>query len=252
MELICSVFMALPKPFQAQLFATINSTQKQVDKSLTYELFGYNISDEPSDRWTPDKLAVFLTRRLNTQEESPLRGRIAVAPQRDKALEDLNATRNWHVSTATIVEGILRLISANPKRDTNAMLSPPVKPRRALLEGPKDRTPLRDVYIQGQDALLYGIVLNFLKACDRLLWQNAKPGSFIVKTVGIQALFDILRKIAPEAVGGGDATEEFFLKKLDPTKAIDFSAVEFQNASGSGRSFIRRHLEDAMGLNSPT
>jgi hypothetical protein len=42
MQLICSIFFELPKPYQAQLFATINSTQKPVDKSLTYELFGYN------------------------------------------------------------------------------------------------------------------------------------------------------------------------------------------------------------------
>jgi DNA phosphorothioation-associated DGQHR protein 1 len=235
--------MALPKPFQAQLFATINSTQKPVDKSLTYELFGYNISDEPSERWTPDKLAVFLTRRLNTQEESPFRGRITVAPKRDQALQDLNASRNWHVSTATVVEGILRLISANPKRDTNIMLSPPVKSRRALADGPKDRTPLREIYINGQDALIYGIVLNFLTVCDKLFWQKAKPSSFIVKTVGIQALFDILRGLALEAIEGEDATVKFFLRKLTPASSIDFSTVEFQNASGSGRSQIRRSLQ---------
>lgn len=40
MELLCSIYLDLPKPFQAQLFATINSTQKPVDKSLTYELLG--------------------------------------------------------------------------------------------------------------------------------------------------------------------------------------------------------------------
>src|SRR6185312_9851516 len=75
MELVCAIFLDLPKPFQAQLFATINSTQKSVDKSLTYELFGYNISDESPDYWTPDKVAVFLTRKLGTEGVSPLRGR---------------------------------------------------------------------------------------------------------------------------------------------------------------------------------
>jgi hypothetical protein len=46
MSLVCSVYFDLPRPFQAQLFATINSTQKRVDRSLTYELFGYNIVEE--------------------------------------------------------------------------------------------------------------------------------------------------------------------------------------------------------------
>lgn len=249
-ELICSVFMDLPKPYQAQLFATINSTQKQVDKSLTYELFGYNIADEPAERWTPDKLAVYLTRRLNTRDESPLKGHILVAPKRDRALEALNESQTWHVSTATIVEGIMRLYSSNPKRDTNAMLASKSKTRKALADA-RDRTPLRALYIDGNDALLYAIVLNFLKAASHTLWSTARPGSFITKTVGIQALFDILRKVVPQLLSQGDASEATLTRLLEPAKDIDFSAVEFQNASGSGRSTIRRHLELAMGLLPP-
>src|SRR4051812_43461642 len=42
-DLICSVFLDLPKPIQASLFATINSTQTPVSKSLTFDLFGYNV-----------------------------------------------------------------------------------------------------------------------------------------------------------------------------------------------------------------
>lgn len=58
MDLLCSIFIDLPKPYQAQLFATINSTQKSVDKSLTYELFGYNLNEEDEKYWSPDKLSV--------------------------------------------------------------------------------------------------------------------------------------------------------------------------------------------------
>jgi DNA phosphorothioation-associated DGQHR protein 1 len=244
-EMICSVFMDLPKPYQAQLFATINSTQKQVDKSLTYELFGYNIADEPAERWTPDKLAVYLTRRLNTRDESPLKGHILVAPKRDRALELLNQSQTWHVSTATIVEGILRLYSSSPKRDTNAMLASGPKTRKVVADA-RDRSPLRKLYIEGNDATIYGIVLNYLKVCDRLFWSKAKPGSFIRKTVGIQALFDVLRHDAPNFIARGDASEAYFTALLTPAADIDFSAVDFQNASGSGRSAIRRSLQAAI------
>lgn len=247
MELICAVFTALPKPYQAQLFATINSTQKPVDKSLTYEMFGYNISDEPVDRWTPDKLAVYLTRRLNTLAESPLKGRIVIAPRRDIGLKALSRN-DWKVSTATVVEGILRLISSNPKRDANLMLTPPLKTRTALRHGPRDRSPLRDIFIAEQDALLFAMVLNYVKVCQALFWEEAKPGSFILKTVGVQALFDILRKLAVEAATVGDAREEFFRRRLEPAKDIDFSGVQFQNASGTGRSIIRKAIEAAIDL----
>jgi DNA phosphorothioation-associated DGQHR protein 1 len=244
-QMICSVFMELPKPYQAQLFATINSTQKQVDKSLTYELFGYNIADEPAAHWTPDKLAVFLTRHLNTREDSPVKGHVLVAPKRDRALETLNRSREWHVSTATIVEGILRLYSSNPKRDTNAMLSSGPKTRK-FLERLRDRSPPRKLYIEGNDATIYAIVLNYLKACDRLFCKPAAPGSFILKTVGIQALFDILRLDAPNFLANANATEAYFVELMTPAAEIDFSTTEFQNASGSGRSTIRRRLQAAI------
>ena len=121
MNLLCSVFIDLPKALQAQIFATINSTQKCVDRSLTYELFGYNVSDEDEEYWTPDKLAVFFARKFATDEASPLRGRVMVAPKRDAAFEELAAAADWRVSTAVVVDGILRLFSSNPKRDANIM-----------------------------------------------------------------------------------------------------------------------------------
>lgn len=246
MELICSIFMELSKPYQAQLFATINSNQKQVDKSLTYELFGYNIDEEPEEKWSPDKLAVFLTRKLNTQDESPLKGRITISPKRDKALADLNFSRNWHVSTATVVEGILRLISSNPKRDTNAMLRSRIGTRDVLKNGPRDKTPMRELYITGNDALLYGVVLNFAKACDEVFWSKASSGSFITKTVGVQALFDILRTVVPGILEKKYLKKDAFVDLLLPAANIDFSSVNFRNASGSGRSLIRRAIEEAI------
>ncbi|MGY6205336.1 DGQHR domain-containing protein [Paraburkholderia strydomiana] len=89
MSLVCSIYLDLPKPFQAQIFATINSTQKPVDKSLTYELFGYNLEEETEPYWSPDKLAVFLARRLGTDKVSPLKGRIVIAPKKDQILQRL-------------------------------------------------------------------------------------------------------------------------------------------------------------------
>jgi DNA phosphorothioation-associated DGQHR protein 1 len=165
MQLICSVFLDLPKPFQAQLFATINSTQKPVDKSLTYELFGYNIAEESESYWSPDKLAVFLARKLNMETDSPLNNRIIVAPEADFALENQLGADSWRISMATVVEGILRLISSNPKRDTNVLLTPKPNERDVLSKAaPNDRSVLRAAYIDGNDRLIYLIVRNFLEA----------------------------------------------------------------------------------------
>lgn len=247
-HLLCSVFLDLPKALQAQIFATINSTQKRVDRSLTYELFGYNVSDEDEEYWTPDKLAVFFTRKLATDSASPLQGRITVAPKRDAALEELAEKAKWRVSTAVIVDGILRLFSSNPKRDANLMRRDEASPRSALIDGAKDRSPLRDVFIEGNDALIYKMVLNYLNASEDVFWKNANEDSFILRTIGVQAIFDILRKVATEAMEKKDISVRFFLEKLEGAREIDFSAERFRNPSGSGRTLIRHAIEEATGI----
>ncbi len=249
MDLICSVFLDLPKPYQAQLFATINSTQKPVDKSLTYELFGYNIIEEPEERWSPDKLAVFLTRRLNTEVGSPLEGRIVIAPKKDEVLQQLAAGTSWKVSTAVVVEGVMRLFTTNPKNDSARLFEEQRKNRASLSEGRKDQSPLRAAYLDGNDIAIYTLVFNYLHACQNLFWAQAPEGSYITKTIGVQALFDILRtKLAKSAFDIKTISVQHFTSQLAGAAAIDFTSTEFRNLSGAGRSYMRRRIETAAGL----
>ena len=248
MNLLCSVFLDLPKSLQAQIFATINSTQKRVDRSLTFELFGYNVSDEAEEYWTPDKLAVFFTRKLSTDEDSPLRGRILVAPKRDARLQAIASQASWQVSTAVIVDGILRLFSSNPKRDSNAMRTNSALTRKCLESGPKDRSPMRQAFVEGNDALLYKTVLNYVKACEEVFWRDLEEGSFIVRTIGVQAVFDVLRKLAAQAYEDKDISVAYFRGRLTSAGEINFADERFRNPSGSGRIYIRSAIEEAIGL----
>ena len=248
MELLCSVFIDLPKSLQAQIFAVINSTQKRVDRSLTYELFGYNVADEDESYWTPDKLAVFLTRKLGTDDESPLRGRILVAPKHDLRLQKLASQADWQVSTAVITDGILRLFSSNPKRDSNLMRKGRSHPRSSLDSGPRDRSPMRRVFIDGNDVLLYKMVLNYVKASQRVFWANARHDSFIFRTIGVQAIFDILRKLAGQAYEDRKISVDYFVDKIGRAREINFADGMFRNPSGSGRTLIRKAIERAIGM----
>lgn len=248
MQLICSVFLGLPKPFQAQLFATINSTQKAVDKSQTYELFGYNLEDEDPEEWSPDKLAVFITRRLGTDSESPLKGRVVIAAETDEELKALGADADWRVSTAVVVDGVLRLISSNPKRDTAAMLDGSRKPRAVLSQGRVDRSVLRDLYLAGQDEVLYILTRNYLDACKNIFWRDAPKDSYITKTVGVQALLDVLKLVAKKANEDRDISVSRFEGTLRPAADINFASDAFKNASGAGRTTIKRAIVEACGL----
>jgi hypothetical protein len=96
--------------------------------------------------------------------------------------------------------------------------------------------------------LIYAVVLNYLVAVDQTFWSRAKPDSFITKTVGVQALLDILKKICAEAVKGKDVSAPYFQSRLAAGAVTDFADSAFKKASGSGRTLIRRYLELQIGL----
>ncbi|WP_218947525.1 MULTISPECIES: DGQHR domain-containing protein [unclassified Acinetobacter] len=245
MQLVCSIYLDLPKALQAQIFAVINSTQKPVDKSLTYNLYGYNIEEEDEAYWSPDKLAVFLTRKLMVDEKSALNGRIKIAATLDNDLKELSKNIDWQISTAVVVQGILKLISSNPIKDSNEINKRYAedKPTREVLRKyRRDKSPLRSAYIDVQDKVIYLMVRNFLTACEEIFWSKNNANSFITKTVGIQALFDILKLLAEDAYDLKDIRVSYFKNILEPASTIDFSDIKFNNASGAGRSQIRRTI----------
>ena len=249
--LLCSIYLDLPDPLQAYLFATINYNQKPVDKSQSYELYGYNLEQEPQNAWSPEKTAVFLCRKLNTDSTSALKDRIAVAAQADHTL-DIAAKfkkKDWMVSTATIVEGLLRLFSRKPRRDRTLMHQKNIgkgRERKLLAqEVTNDHTPLREFYLESNDLLIFTLVKNYFNAASEVLWK-ANGRSYIHKTVGIQALFDILIALCPEALAVKDVSQKFFAQRLAVTGSVDFADNFFQ-ASGTGRSRIRNCLGLCLG-----
>ncbi len=254
MPLACAIFLDLPIPQQASVFATINYNQKPVSKSQTYELFGYNLDDEPPESWSPEKLAVFFARKLNVDPQSPLCHHIQVAAQDDRVLDEAAKFRGqeWSVSTATIVESIMRLISANPKDDRDKLHMHAVgagRNRQILSATDKPtvqaKAPLRALYLEVRDIVIYGLVLNYLTVVDEIFWRQSTPG-FIRKTIGIQALFDVLSEILPEQLITTKLTKEAWQKHLEVAAGIDFTDRLF-NASGSGRTRVKKALLLAMG-----
>lgn len=252
MPLLCAVFFDLPKPYQAFLFATINANQRPVSKSLTYELFGYNVEDEPPQKWTPEKLAVFITRKLLTDSGSPFHNHITIAAENDFAprMAQVRKKLGWAVSTATVVEGIVNLISRNPKQDAYKLggrINYEGKNRSILQDDAPDSRPLRRLYIANSDEIIFAAVRNFFTAVNNVLWKNPSADSYIRKTVGIQALFDLLRSFVEEMVHKRDFRVQTFEEKLKPATRIDFADSFFQT-SGTGRQRIRNTLQICLGI----
>lgn len=243
-ELVCSIFIDLPNPYQAYLFATINGNQKRVDKSLALELFGYDVENEPQDTWSPEKLAVYLTRKFNFSKSSPLYQRIKLAPLYSE-LEDLVDKNQWLLSTAAMVEGIMSLISSNPQKDRDmlAMKKNSIwsdKTRKGLTD--KGKPVLRHLYIDSKDDELYSILEKYFYSVKAILWDNATKDSVILKTIGISVLFDILKNILEQ-----DGAQESYDSYINKISDVNFSSSYFA-LSGGGKTKLKRILKYKLGF----
>lgn len=242
MDLLCSVFIDLPAPYQAYIFATININQKKVDKSLAYDLFGFRVDDEPKELWSPEKLAVFITRKLNKLSK-PLENKIRLGAPNDIDTEN---TDRPLVSLSTIVDGIMKLITGNPKLDRDELLNYKNKNgRKALVSGGTTR-PLRQFYISSQDEFIESVIFRFFDIMDSTVWNKQNKNSYLLKTIGFQAQFDFLREYL-------SVTSDFELKELKgrilSILDVDFSNVFF-TASGIGATRIKNIILIKTGFKS--
>lgn len=243
-ELVCSIFIDLPNPYQAYLFATINGNQKRVDKSLALELFGFDVENEPQNTWSPEKLAVYFTRKFNFTKGSPLYQKIKLAPLFSE-LEDLVNKDKWLLSTAAMVDGIMSLISSNPQKDRDmlAMKKTSIwsdKTRSVLINNGKP--VLRYLYLDSKDDELYSILEKYFCSVKIILWDNATNDSVILKTIGISVLFDILKNILEV-----DGIQESYDSYINKIKDVNYSSHYFA-LSGGGKTKLRRILKFKLGL----
>lgn len=241
MELLCVVFLELPTPYHAYVFATINFNQKKVDRSLAYELFGFDVEEREPKYWAPETLAVYIARLLNTAEDSPFKGCIVPAAE-VLGIESVEVNNALHVSMATIVDGILKLISKKPKEDRYEIRRPEniAVGREAL---PKNTAlPLRSFYLANNDKAIYNILFNYFYAVGQTVWKTSQPGSYLKKTVGVQALFDLLQYLLDKL----EITETNFSivslsERLKVCENLDPTGTKYQ-ASGIGRTDIKKDL----------
>lgn len=243
-ELVCSIFIDLPNPYQAYLFATINGNQKRVDKSLALELFGFDVENEPQNTWSPEKLAVYITRKFNFSKGSPLYQKIKLAPLFSE-LENLVNKDKWLLSTAAMVEGIMSLISNNPQKDRDmlAMKKTSIwsdKTRSVLTNNGKP--VLRYLYLDSKDDELYSILEKYFCSVKTILWNDATNDSVILKTIGISVLFDILKNILEV-----DGIQESYDSYINKIKDVNYSSHYFA-LSGGGKTRLRRILKFKLEL----
>ncbi|HGO5293563.1 TPA: DGQHR domain-containing protein [Photobacterium damselae subsp. damselae] len=238
-RVVCAIYMELMPPQQAEIFATINFNQQKVDKSLAYQLFGYDLDSTSREYWAPDTLAIFISRLLNKETDSPFYDRVNYGMKKAKYGD---GDIDWNISTSTIVEGVCRLISKNPTNDRYYLHEKKlIKNKRDSLDLGNNPPPLRYLYLERKDSEIYDIVLFFFSKLKDALWKD--DTKFMYKTIGIQASFDILKLLISKYGVSLDRIENA-LKEVNCNKLAELTV----NYSGIGRLQIRDELKQQLGL----
>ncbi|WIH22872.1 DGQHR domain-containing protein [Photobacterium damselae] len=197
MDLLCTLYLDLPLTYHAQIFTHLNSTPRRVDRNLIYQLYQIDMDEKKPECWSPEVLAVYLARSLDSDCDSPLKDRLKLSVK-ERELQD-----GWRYTFSSVVEGILSLLSSNPKKDKNTLSSETKKlsngkreyvfSKRSVLGGYKDIAPLRNLYLEQKDSSIYKYLLRYIIVMDREL--ISKGDSVFRKSIGFSACFSALRDI---------------------------------------------------------
>lgn len=190
-ELMVTIFVGLDLPEQANIFATVNLKQTKVSKSLAYDLEAYTKTR------SPQKTAHDIVVALDQHDKSPFYQRIKRLGFKNGDYENL--------TQAMLVEELVQLISKNPMEDRDILLRESKqsfsKLRATKLEiYPFGRSTqvFRDYFINDDDDMIMTIVFSFFSMVEKkwpLAWDKKNKKSVLNRTIGVKALFRLLRDV---------------------------------------------------------
>jgi DGQHR domain-containing protein len=231
-----SIFVDMDIENQAYLFSVVNLAQTKVNRSLAYDLFDY------AKARSPQKSAHNIAVALDKESSSPLF-------QRVKRLGVSTKGRFTETITqATVVEALLKYISADPIADRSVFLKGSA-PKLADADTLRKQV-FRNMFLQGRDLDIADVLFNYFSAARERwprAWDHVADGAVLSKTNGFRALMRILRPAylhvaTPGQVVGKSAFAELFARsRLDDS---DFNTDRFKPGSSGESNLYRTLLEE--------
>lgn len=179
---------------KAYIFSSINSNQKQVNKSLIYDLYELNEFNSPI------KFCHSIVRTLNSDENSPFYHRVKMLGKKNDEKEI--------ISQGSFVDAFVRLISNDPKKETLV-----IKNNKGIIpEILDEKLVLRNFYVKDDKVSLYKIIFNYFSAVRNVFKESwNQPDKFIlIKTTGIGALFKVFPVLFLKGIELSHLDEKFF------------------------------------------
>lgn len=161
----------------ANIFSVINRNQKQVSKSLVYDLYGL------TDEMTVEKFAHEIVKELNSSKLSLLQNKIKMLGYKDDTFGEIQL-----VSQGILVDRILPTLSSNYIKDNESL-------REGSLLDTDDRRILRK-YLIADDLNLAKIhLISFFNVWIEILKLYFTDDSILFKSVGFIAAFKVIEKL---------------------------------------------------------
>lgn len=243
MEIPCSIYFELPPSLQALIFSTINFNQKKVDKSLAYQLFGYQLDESESHYWSPDIVAVKLSREFNIKADGPFQNRIELVKKRKFKNNEDNIKNTvadkWSISSACFIAGVTSLITGNAKADRYEIGKRKLLGNSTRLDlKPNEKYPLRSYYLVGNDLAIKMVIERYFESMSKYLWKGKDNDDIIFRAIGITAQFDFLKELLVNNK-----------VKLDKDLSFDTILSSFSEIRFSGEYFSPRTATKSRLLN---
>ena len=166
----------------AEIFSIINRNQKQVSKSLVYDLYGL------TDEMTVEKFSHEIVQALNSVEISVLKGRIKMLGYKTDSFNEDGKSIKQYVSQATLVDELIPMISKNIAQDNGL-----IKNGQAIQNINDGKLILRKYFY---DDNLYDIqakLIGFYNAWIEIIRKHFKEDTIIFKTIGFIASLYIFK-----------------------------------------------------------
>ena len=166
----------------AEIFSIINRNQKQVSKSLVYDLYGL------TDEMTVEKFSHEIVQALNSVECSLLKDRIKMLGYKTDNFNENGKSIKQYVSQATLVDELIPMISKNVVYDNGL-----IKNGQAVQNPNDDKLILRKYFY---DDNLYDVqakLIGFYNAWIEVIRKYFREDTIIFKTVGFIASLAIFK-----------------------------------------------------------
>lgn len=232
-DLSVNVFVGIDQGTQAMIFSKVNLAQTKVNKSLVYDLFSLDRGR------SPEKTCHEIVVNLNEIEESPFYQSIK------RLGSATDGVFGETLSQATIVQGILPLITRDPIGDRDIGRRSGAWPER----GPQDfKSRIFYPFFQkNEDYKVLAILINYFSAVQEKwpdAWGARGRGAILKRTNGFNALIRFLKDAYLEITGVPKVVSKQEFAKIfakSQLKDDDFNTDNFPPGT-SGSAALYREL----------